>query len=220
MMTAIKQFTRHVYTLCNLIEHPPVNVRVHSHDVVRCRELFLTVESRGKEWGSGHIVGCGEMIVLEVVIFVVDQCAFIYASRFKISVAQQSKVILRKLHPHNPLIRYAFEHGTLRHVRHDRLHALIDRRDRSVGRRRDFRVVATMSPRQVTSTNIPMHNHLFRRVHASVPKLLLLTIERIGRIGNIDVGRRFPAVKVTSIPTTKGPGATAIVATSPPRIGH
>ena len=82
-MTAVKQLTGHINTLGHLVEHPPVNIRIHRHDVVRGRELLpsavavfavgavaLTVGGRGGE--EGRLLVGGDVIVLEVVVFVVD----------------------------------------------------------------------------------------------------------------------------------------------------
>mmetsp|Transcript_11581 Transcript_11581/g.20326 ORF Transcript_11581/g.20326 Transcript_11581/m.20326 type:complete len:252 (+) Transcript_11581:300-1055(+) len=209
MMTAIKQLTRHIHTLRNLVQHPPVNVRVDRHDVVRRRELLptavvifaagagaLAVRGSREDWhgpNGGSIVAGGDVVVLEVVVFVVDQGAFVDASRFKIPITQHPKVILRQLQLQDSLIGQTLEQGTLPHVRHDRLRALIDRCSGSKCRRRDFRVGTTMSPIPLitlfgsSTIHIAIHDDLLggRAGDTSISNRMLLSFQRIGRVGNV-----------------------------------
>mmetsp|Transcript_39116 Transcript_39116/g.94166 ORF Transcript_39116/g.94166 Transcript_39116/m.94166 type:complete len:373 (-) Transcript_39116:408-1526(-) len=211
MMTAVEKSAGHVYALRYLVKHPPINVRVHGHDVVRRRELLpVTVSavcrSRG-ECRFGSIVD-GDMIILEVVVLVVHECSFVDASGFKIPIAQQPEVILWQLKLYHPVIRHSLEHGTLGHIGHDRFDALIDRRDRCIRRGGNLRVVTTVVPGlqwvfAMIAIHGTIHDHLFRRTYTAIVPSAFAELIRIGRVGT-DISR-----------VRRAPGAVAVDAPAP-----
>mmetsp|Transcript_10038 Transcript_10038/g.17599 ORF Transcript_10038/g.17599 Transcript_10038/m.17599 type:complete len:337 (-) Transcript_10038:798-1808(-) len=240
-MPAIKQLARHIYALGHLVEHPPINVGIHGHDVVRGREGLPTsvavLAGGGGEEGRGVDVGVdGDVVVLEVVVFVVHEGAFVDASGFEIPIAQQPKVILRQLQLHHPVVRHSLEHGALPHVRHHGIHAPVDG---SIGRRRQLGMVATMVRR-------PAHLHdahhllgVAGRVvaHAPVPELLVRLLEqrsaassrgRVGRVRNAPEHSSARAAAEAAAasasraraPVAKAPRPTSAAPAPPSRIGE